>query len=82
MNTMRNTLVLGLTLVMSLALAIGPAAATEGTHEKVSLPQTQHDLIGLFLIGVVGLFALAGFANARRQLKGERDQASGEFRWR
>ncbi len=82
MNTMRKTLVLGFTLVMSLLLAVGPATATEGNHEKVSLPETQHDLVGLFLLALVGLFTLAGFVNARRQLKGERDQASGEFRWR
>ncbi len=81
MNTMRNLLALSLTLLASLFVSAVPAMAAE-KHEKVSLPETQHDLIGVFLFGIMVLGALAAFANARRQLKGERDQASGEFRWR
>lgn len=82
MDTTRKLLVLLTTLLASFLLGVGPALASEGTHEKVSLPESQRDLVGLFLIGLVVLGSLAAFVNARRQLKGERDQATGEFRWR
>jgi hypothetical protein len=75
-------LVLTATILLSMLLTVGPAAATEGEHIKTSLPQTQHDLVGLVILAFTALAALGGLANARRQMKGERDQASGEFRWR
>lgn len=78
----RALLAVGTTATLSLLLAAGPALATEGEHVKTTLPESQHDLVGLVLLVITGIAALAGLANARRQLKGERDQASGEFRWR
>jgi hypothetical protein len=75
-------LVLTATILLSMLLTVGPAAATEGEQIKTSLPQTQHDRVGLIILAITALAALGGLANARRQLKGERDQASGEFRWR
>ncbi len=87
MKTPRRTVAAFAAVALSTTLAQAPAMATEGgaaegEHEKISLPESQHDLVGLALFGLVGLAALGGLANARRQLRGERDQASGEFRWR
>lgn len=84
---------LGLVLsaaVLTLALAIGPAFATEsggGEAEgeeggKIQLATNQHEFVGLILLGALGIGGLAALVNARKQLRGERDQASGEFRWR
>lgn len=88
MNTRRRfTVIIGATVV-SLALLAGPAlsadlvlAVSEGDH-RIVLAETPRDRLGLLLLGSLGVAAFAGFVNARRQLKGERDQASGEFRWR
>ncbi len=86
MDTLRKLTVVISAAVLVLAVAVGPAAATEAGGEegpqKIELPDRQHDFVGLFIIGALGLGALAALDNARRQLKGERKQASGEFRWR
>ncbi len=49
---------------------------------RIQLAETPRDRLGLVLLGA--LFVGGGLAvvNARRQLKGERPQATGEFRWR
>lgn len=82
------TLLVGI-VAMLLTLAVGPAFATESTPEgggedtgKIELPKTEHDRVGLIILGFVGLGAVGALANARKQLKGERDQATGQWRWR
>lgn len=76
------------TVVAVFALAVGPAVAASeggGTGEengKISLPQTQHDRVGLIILGIGGVFALGALANASRQLKGSRPQTDGRIRWR
>ena len=87
MNARLRTLVLTLsTLVTLCALTVGPALATEsGSGEgsgKVPLPQNSHDQVGLIILGICGLFAVAAGINALRQLKGTRPQADGRIRWR
>lgn len=79
-----------LAAVAALCLMVGPALAEVedpaapggGEDHRISLAETPRDRLGLILLGV--LFAGGGIAvvNARRQMKGERDQATGEFRWR
>lgn len=75
-------------MLMSVALLAGPAlaadavlAASEGDH-RIVLADTPRDRLGLPLLGALFAAGAAGLANARKQLKGDRDQASGEFRWR
>jgi len=80
-----------LALVTVVALA-GPVLATEDASGPVTLAAeererrpiapTQRDQLGLVLYGLMGLAVLAGGATLRRQLKGERPQTDGEFRWR
>lgn len=81
-----------LTAVLAMALAL-PAAATDeptasgmvlaaGETERRPIAPTQRDQLGLVLYGFLALVVVAGGATLRRQLKGERPQTDGEFRWR
>jgi hypothetical protein len=96
MDAMRKIAVLVATLVVALSLVAGPAFAVEdapagdppveapagdGDH-RVAIAETPRDRLGLIFLGALVLAGLFGLMNARRQLKGERPSASGEFRWR
>jgi hypothetical protein len=56
-------------------------AANDDDH-RIGLVDTPRDRFGLLLLGVLVIGGGAAVINARRQLKGEREQATGEFRWR
>jgi hypothetical protein len=56
-------------------------AAAEG-HTRRALAATPRDQLALVLYGLLGLATVAGFGTLRRQLRGEREQSDGEFRWR
>lgn len=49
---------------------------------KLKIADTPRQQLGLVFLGALGVGGALAFANARRQLKGERPQATGEFRWR
>lgn len=51
-------------------------------HERRPLAETPRDQLALVLYGLLGLATVAGFGTLRRQLRGEREQSDGEFRWR
>ena len=51
-------------------------------RERRPIAPTQRDQLGLLLYGVMAVVALAGVATLRRQLRGDREQTDGEFRWR
>jgi hypothetical protein len=53
-----------------------------GEQERRPIAPTQRDQLGLVLYGFMALIVMAGGATLRRQLKGERPQSDGEFRWR
>lgn len=90
MNRLRTYLLLAATLAVTLVLSAAPALATEGGgagageegSSKLELPKTAHDRVGLILIILAIPAVLLMLDNMRRQLRGERKQASGEFRWR
>jgi hypothetical protein len=89
MKTLRTLTLLLSTVVLVLAVAMGPAAAVEGGGgggedgpTKIELPDRPRDQVGLVLLGLLVGGGLLAFVNARKQLRGERKQASGEFRWR
>lgn len=82
-------------LLLALLSASGPAlAATDGPEgttavlaaeterERRPIAPTQRDQLGLVLYGLMGLAVVAGGATLRRQLRGDRPQTDGEFRWR
>jgi len=51
-------------------------------RERRPIAPTQRDQLGLVLYGFMALIVVGGAATLRRQLKGERPQSDGEFRWR
>lgn len=65
-----------------------PTAGDEGAGEhgsepdKITLASGPRDYVRLLLLGVLLVGGGLAVGNARRQLKGDRPQASGEFRWR
>ena len=86
MNTIRKlTLLIG-AAAAALTLSVGPVFAAEetesGEDHRTQLAETPRDRLGLLLLGSLVVGGGLGLANSRRQLKGDRPQASGEFRWR
>jgi hypothetical protein len=63
-------------------LSEGSVTLAVGDHERRPIAPTQRDQLGLVLYGFMALIVVAGVATLRRQLKGERPQTDGEFRWR
>ncbi|MEX2550129.1 MAG: hypothetical protein WD638_07870 [Nitriliruptoraceae bacterium] len=49
---------------------------------RIQLAETPRDRLALVLLAALLVGGGLAAANGRRQLKGERPQASGEFRWR
>jgi hypothetical protein len=58
------------------------AEAPASDDHRIAIAETPRDRVGLLVLGSLAAAGLFGLMNARRQLKGERPQASGEFRWR
>lgn len=87
------TLLAALMTAVLAAVLVTPAAASDaggtatavlaaGPNERRPIAPTQRDQLGLVLYGFMLLTVVAGGATLRRQLKGERPQSDGEFRWR
>lgn len=72
------------TLLVSVmaGLVTAPAVEAAEQRDRVQLVERPRDVLALALYGTLGLITLAGLATMRRQLKGEREQSDGEFRWR
>jgi NhaP-type Na+/H+ or K+/H+ antiporter len=73
---------LSLVLTVAVGLVAAPSALAAEERERVQLIERPRDAFALLLYGTLGLITLAGIATLRRQLKGEREQSDGEFRWR
>ncbi|GEM_PF-1824088 len=74
-----------LTAALDLAVEEPPAdeaPATGDDDHRIGLVDTPRDRFGLLMLVVLLVGGGAALINARRQLKGEREQATGEFRWR
>jgi len=82
MTLLRRVLLLMVAMVAVMALAVGPVYAAATDHQRTQLVENQRDALGLVLIAFFVVAGGAAFANSRRQMKGERPQASGKFRWR
>lgn len=59
-----------------------PEEAAEDGGGRTQIAETPRQQVGLVLITFMLMAGGLAFMNARRQLKGERPAASGEFRWR
>lgn len=82
MTYLRRVSVLAAAMIAVMALVAGPVYAAATEHERTPLVENQRDALGLVLLTFFVVVGGAAFANSRRQMKGERPQASGEFRWR
>lgn len=58
------------------------AETDEAESGRPALADTPRDRVGLLLLAALFIGGGLAVANGRRQMKGERPQASGEFRWR
>jgi hypothetical protein len=82
----------GAVLALAVALGTSSAALAEDAsdtlvlaaeeRERRPIAPTQRDQLGLVLYGFMAVAVLAGGATLRRQLRGDRPQSDGEFRWR
>ncbi len=70
---------LALMLLAPAAIAASPAGQED---HRIVMAETPRDRFGLLLLGALVVGSGAALVNARRQLKGERPKATGEFRWR
>jgi len=88
---------IALALVLLLALAPATTALASPTaggdhgeslvlaaeeRDRRPIAPTQRDQLGLLLYALMGISVVVGVATMRRQLKGDRPQTDGEFRWR
>ena len=60
----------------------GTTGAEESESGRRALADTPRDRVGLLLLAALFVGGGLALASGRRQMKGERPQASGEFRWR
>jgi hypothetical protein len=91
-HTLLTLLVAGLLTATLLVASASPSLADgDGSsvtvlaaeeRERRPIAPTQRDQLGLVLYGFMALIVVGGAATLRRQLKGERPQSDGEFRWR
>lgn len=82
MNTTRSLTLFAMTVLLVLGTAL-PVLAAESSGEKSQLiMRSPHHIVGSFILLAVVLMAGLAISNAIKQLRGERGQADGKFRWR
>jgi hypothetical protein len=82
MDTKRTLTLLATTVLLLLGTAL-PVLATEAPDEKSQLiMRSPHHIVGSFILMAVAVMVVLAVGNAIRQLRGERRQADGRFRWR
>lgn len=82
MKTTRALLLSATTLLVLVASAL-PVLAAETADEKSQLiTRSPHHVVGSLILLALGVIVVAAVGNAIRQLRGERSQADGRFRWR
>lgn len=91
MNVYRKLTTTAAAALLATALSAGPVLAVEDEPApapaedeggRIVLVEEPRDVFALLMWGGLLAAGALGVVNARRQLKGERPQATGEFRWR
>ena len=82
MNTTRSFTLFATTVLLLIGTAL-PALAADAPEEKAQwIMRSPHHMVGSMILLVVSLIVMLAIGNAIRQLRGERSQADGKFRWR
>lgn len=76
-------LLLSATTLLVLAASVLPALAADTPDQKSQLiTRSPHHVVGSIILLILSVYVVAAVFNAIRQLRGERRQADGRFRWR
>ncbi len=54
----------------------------DADDHRITIAETPRDRVGLLLLGALVAGGIIAWVQGRRQMKGQHEQASGEFRWR
>lgn len=82
MNTKRSLTLFATTVLLVLGTALPVLAAETPTEKSQLIVRSPHHIVGSFILLAVVVMAALAIGNAYRQLRGERGQADGKFRWR
>ena len=82
MNRLRALTLSATTVLVVLGSAL-PVLAAETSGEKSQLiMRSPHHIVGSMILAVASVMVIFAISNAIKQLRGERGQADGKFRWR
>lgn len=82
MDTKRTLTLFATTVLVVLGTALPVLAAETSGEKSQMIMRSPHHVVGSFILLAVGLIIIMAVGNAIRQLRGERRQADGRFRWR
>ena len=54
----------------------------DADDHRITIAETPRDRVGLLLLGALAIGGIIALVQGRRQMKGQHEQASGDFRWR
>ena len=54
----------------------------DADDHRITIAETPRDRVGLLLLGALVIGGIIALVQGRRQMKGQHEQASGDFRWR
>ena len=82
MDTTRTLTLFATTVLTLLGTALPVLAAEQSDQKSQLITRSPHHIVGAMILAVALLFVFLAIGNAMRQLRGERRQADGKFRWR
>lgn len=82
MNSMRSLTLFATTVLLLVGTALPVLAAETADQKSQLIVRSPHHIVGSMILLVVSLMVVLAIGNALRQLRGERGQADGKFRWR
>lgn len=82
MNTTRILTLLTTAMLTLVATALPVLAAETPDQKSQLITRSPHHIVGAMILLVASVLVVMAVGNAIRQLRGERGQADGKFRWR